>query len=561
MDIQKRNNIRVVHLKGTRAERARLHGELLCDLKSEAKESLAFTVLSNKNQTLLKRAFPHSRMLGHLLSRLYEVLVWIQYLRLPKTYRDQLRPFKTAGGITQKVFRNSLFQPDLLMFLASIAGKKARNRLFHGIPGCSTLSVNFKDQIYFLRNLDYPAVGYWEKNPTLFYHEPSEPELQNYVGISSLGVDTAGLTGWNVSGIAFSLHAHFSKRVSLGGLPIFFLGDAILEKARTLDEAIEIAKNFKTIGAWTINLTSFSEKKSVCVELQGGRTATRESKNGILAHSNIFITPEFQSEALHFNESVFQESESRKFFLERAGIELSKDFTWAKGVSVLSSHLDPSTESLRIFGGTVSVINTLQSIGFDPLEKCIYISVRNETPTGHGPYQKFPFSFDQSEFPLASSPLLEPEVKYEEPFMKALHAYYLAYLSWHGKGESPEIALSHLREATKINPHDPHLWLQRGYFELLTNQEPQALECFHHALKEKLSQNLTQVAHYFRGNAHDLLNDRQQAIEDYQAILKHQSIDSRLEQKARTRLKKPFSKKLTKFISPDMQFAEPIDYR
>jgi predicted choloylglycine hydrolase len=572
-----------MQLKGTRRERALQHGQFVASLSKEDREKLAFTPLSKKNQTLIKRAMPKFPSVGRMIARAYEAFVLGRFIGMPREYKDRLEPFARASGLSLKTIWLSLYQPDFLMLLASSTGERTRNKFLQGMPGCSTLSVEFENEIYFLRNLDYPAAGHWEKFPTVFYHEPSEPEFQKYVSVSSLGIDTAGLTGWNESGICFSLHAHFAKKIALHGSPIFFLGEEILERAKTLDEAIAIAEKFKTIGSWAVNLTSFSEKRSVCLELSGGETAILKSHQGVLAHANEFVAGNFQADSIHFNTSVHQDSVARRESLEEAGKLLTKNFTWPKALAAIASHVDTITKALRVFGNAPSVVTTIQSIGFDPKTQCIYLSNRNETPTSLGPYVKLPFRYEDlaREFPTGAvsdtvasaaagasvaahaenTSLVSPDLNYSDVFLKALHFYYLAYVSWSVDGEDAKHAHGHLVNATEILPSDPHLQMQRGYFELMLNHSDAAFECFDRALCETLSPNLFSVAQYFRGCCLDLMMKREAAIAEYEAVLRAPEVDPKLAKKANHRLTQPYAIRHSAAISPDLQFAEPIDYR
>lgn len=558
MDTLLINSVRILRLTGSRAERARQHGEFVRAQGAETKKAIAFTPLSKKNQTLIKRATDHLPGVGRVLSWVYEAFVLSRFFRLPKTFRDRLEPFAKVSGLSLKTVWLSLYQPDFLMLLASISGERARKKFVEGMPGCTTLVVENGGHHYFLRNLDYPAAGYWEKLPTVYYHEPSEAGLQKYVSISSLGIDTSGLTGCNESGIAFSLHAHFAKKVSLKGVPIFFLGELILERATTLAEAIAIAESFKTIGSWALNLTSFKEGLSICLELSNGKVKRRDSKNGVLAHANDFQAAEFQEDAVHFNTSVFEDSTSRKSSLDRMGEKLHLDFTWPKALASLGSHYDAITHELRVFGNAPSVVTTIQSVAFDPKEKCLYISHRSETPTGHGPYLKLPLSFADLKAPYQT---VQAELNYDENFKKALHLYHDAYVSWQVKGEDAQVARALLTEARTHLPDDPHLLMQLGFFELKSGDPGLANLAFEQALKQKLATNLRNVAHYFLGTTFDLVGKREDAILAYQAVLEGQNVDLSLAKKARHRLKRPFAAHQAKFIAPDLQFAEPLDYR
>lgn len=553
-------NIHLIRLKGTHRERAEQHGRYIANLTKDQQKKLAFTPLSRKNQSLIKRATHRIPGIGKLMGGLYEAFVLERFLRLPKVYRDRIEPFARASKIPLKKIWLTLYQPDLLMVLAASATQKARNRLLQGLPGCSTVRVFAKNQTYFLRNLDYPAASYWDTHQAVFYHEPTEPGLQKYVSVSSLGMQISGLTGWNESGIALSLHAHFSKDVSLKGVPIFFLGEEILERATHLDEAIDLCRKFHPIGSWALNLTSFRENRSVTVELVHGEIHVRTpDHDGGIAHSNIFQSPEFKKRELHFSGAFFEDSEARKARLDQNSKVLSVEFDWRRALGTLGSHIEPNTGKTRLFGNVTSVITTIQSCAFDPEEDCIYLSIRQETPTGLGPYLKLPRVYSKLEF-LDDPALMELDSSLSPSFLRALHLYYQAYVSYQVHSEDPKVAHSYLIQATESLPEDPHLLMQRGYFEIMDHQAREAHDCFNRALQQELSEHLYQVALYFRACSKDLLGDRESAIKDYQTILEFKTIDEKLGVKAKKRLNRPFSHNACKRIEPDLQFVEPINY-
>jgi hypothetical protein len=553
-------NIHLIRLSGTHRERAEQHGRFIAGLSKDEQKRLAFTPLSKKNQTLIKRATQRVPGLGKLMGGLYEAFVLERFLRLPKVYRERIEPFARASKIPLKKIWLTLYQPDLLMILAASASPKTRNRLLQGLPGCSTVRICTNGTTRFFRNLDYPAASYWDTHQAIFFHEPSDPGSQKYASVSSLGMQISGLTGWNESGIAISLHAHFSKNVSLKGVPIFFLGEEILEKARSLDQAIEFCRRFKPMGSWALNLTSFAENQSVTVEMVRGEIHVRKpDHSGGMAHSNTFQSPEFRKHELHFSGAFFEDSEARKARMEESAKVLSADFNWRQALSTLGSHVEPNTGELRIYGNVTSVITTIQSCAFDPVEDCIHLSIRQETPTGIGPYLKIPRDFSKIDSLFDPAPM-ELGLPLGDSFQKALHLYHQAYVSYQVRSEDAKVAHAYLIQATEIHPKDPHLLMQRGYFELMDHQAQEAHSCFDRALKEPLSEHLYQVALYFRASASDLLGSRESAIKDYQTILGFKTVDERLAARARKRLNRPFSWNSCKRIEPDLQFVEPINY-
>jgi predicted choloylglycine hydrolase len=572
------NGVRILRLSGTDVERAIQHGEAIGKLTKRERKTLATNPLSTKNQSLLKRAIQSSTLLPAFAKNTvsqtaiaaYEKTILTHHRNLDDRYTSRIEAFARHSNLSPRELIFALYQPDFLMVLAALTSEKVKPLFLSGMPGCSSAIVRTgKDHsLTLLRNLDYPAAGHWERWPTVFFHEPAETRFQNYVSVGSLGIHLAGLTGVNESGVAFSLHAHFSKKFSLKGAPIFFLGQELLENARSIDEAIFICKNFRTIGSWAINLASEKENRAVTIELSDGKTFTREMSpdDPAHAHSNGFQCTEFKKQELHFSGSFFEDVESRKASLEKNLTVANADemITMNEALSSLASHEDFETGEQRIFGNSVSVVTTIQSVAFDLKNQEILLSAREETPTPLGPYLTIPTDWKKMATAMAHPIMTSLEHPFSSNFMDALHCYYLAYCSWHVMNESPAQVLEHLIHATEFLDHDPHLLMQRGYFELLIGRTAghyqAALGCFERALTDKMSLHHQQVARYFRGVCLDLLGHHHEALDEYTQLADATDIDPKLKKKANKRLKNPFESVYCQKIVPDLQFVEPLEY-
>ncbi len=554
-------NVRILRLKGTREARARQHAEAVAALDPKDRENLALTPLSQKNQLLIDRASSRIPGGGRLMRGLYEALVWERFLRLPSHYRKRLEPFVRHSGISKKRLWLALFQPDMLMVLAATASPRTRNHFLQGLPGCSTVRVFTPEGAKFIRNLDYPAASHWERFPTVCYHEPTDTGLLKHVSITSLGIPSSGLTGWNEAGIAISLHAHFSKKVSFKGVPVLFLGEDILESARTLDEAIDLCRRFKPIGSWALNLSSFKENRHVTVELVGGKIHVREADRPTgIAHSNHFQNPEFKRDELGFCADFLYDCAARKSALELLAERHASLFDWKEALLELSNHRDSESGETRIFGKTASVITTIQTVGFDPASDSIYLSIRDETPVTHGPYLVLPR--DPDLLRSGQKPhCLDLGQQHPNGFMKALHHFHQAYVSWQVRGDRPEVPHALLLQAVEVWPKDPHILMQLGYFELIAGQARGAQQYFKRALSIfGLSAHHRDICHYFTGAAFDILGNRDEAIRSYQTITGRVDADPALQKKAKRRLNRPFLQKHARQIEPDLQFVEPLNY-
>ena len=565
------NGIRLIRFRGSREERAIQHGRILASLTHEEQQSLALFPLSTKNQSLIRNATPRMSGMRKVAETLYEAFVFQRFALLPKEYRNRLKPFQKASTLSEKRLWLALFQPDLLMALAAVAHDRTRNLFLSGMPGCTSGAISNKDDSTFLfvRNLDYPAASFWEKWPAVFYHEPTESYSQKYVSIGSVGIHTPGLSGWNESGIAFSLHAHFSKITHASGVPIFFLGEDLMERARTLEEAIRICREFKPIGSWAINLASSKEKKAVTVEIANGTIGVVPMQDHIMSHSNGFVSDQFKAEEIYFNGAFFQDVRARKHqiheLLQKAA-HSSDPLTGA--LNAISSHVDHTTGETRVYGNTVSLVTTIQSIVMDLAEQSIYLSARHETPTPLGPFLKLPLHWSALNSSDFEEVLVSPSTQHSEEFITAAHAYHQAYVAWQVRGQGSkagaEQAHAFLIQATDAQPQDPHLWLQRGYFEMMHNEVKTALQCFSEGLKYKMSHHYQSVAKYFQAACLDILGSRSEAILIYQGLLAPSSsghgLDPKINKKVQKRLQKPFEAAYCQKIVPDLQFVEPLQY-
>lgn len=548
------HGIYCMHLVGNEVERAEQHGYWYRTLKNSKPFDFTLNALANKNQNLIYKAAK-----VNFLSKIYENFV-LQFMtrNLPKQLLKLLKSFAKEMNIPEKTAWLALYQPDMLMILAGSTNEKTKNLFLEGLPACSSSIINRTENhpFYFARNLDYPAASVWEKWPTVFYHDSTDS--LSYTSIASFGILPAGLTAVNECGIAFSLHAHFSKRVSFKGIPILFLGDQIMQQAHTLDEAIQIAKKFKVIGSWAVNIASFKENKSASLELAEGKVLVRENNpQGHLSHTNFFHQKELQPNEIYFSGSVAEDLHARKQAIEKDFEANAQHYQLMDAFKLLSQHQDSETGETRVFGSTMSVVTTIQSVVFDPDHSSLYISNRDETPTALGPYVRLPLKWDsqfQPEEPI------EIQHSLSKNFLKSLHAYHHAYAGWQVHHQSASQVREYLIQAVSEFPSDAHLHMQKGYFDLMTDHFHEALESFTQATQKPLSQHHQSVAKYFLANSYDVLHQREQALKIYRELKDETALNPKLKKKVARRLKKPLSKRQTKKIIPDMQFPEPLEY-
>ena len=160
--------------------------------------------------------------------------------------------------------------------------------------GCTSLAVwneNSEDGSLLIgRNFDFYVGDDFAKNKLV---ELVEPEI----GIPYLSVTWPGMigvvSGMNKEGITVTINAGKSKIPMAAKTPISFVTREILQYAKTIDEAIEIAKKRKVFVSESILVGSANDKNAVIIEVSPTQFGVYKVENS----SEILCTNHFQSEA------------------------------------------------------------------------------------------------------------------------------------------------------------------------------------------------------------------------------------------------------------------------
>lgn len=202
-----------------------------------------------------------------------------------------------------EIYGMSQYSSDQYNF---IAPKFLRSMYLHGahdigramqdlmMVGCTSLAVwneNTEDgDLLIGRNFDFYVGDDFAKNKVIEFVQPEE-------GIPYLSVTWAGMigvvSGMNKEGITVTINAGKSKIPMAAKTPISLVTREILQYARTIDEAIAIAKKRKVFVSESILVGSANDKNAVIIEVSPDNFGVYEVKNT----SRVFCTNHFQSEA------------------------------------------------------------------------------------------------------------------------------------------------------------------------------------------------------------------------------------------------------------------------
>lgn len=202
-----------------------------------------------------------------------------------------------------EVYGMSQYSSDKYNF---IAPKFLRSMYLHGahdighamqdlmMVGCTSLAVwneNTEDgDLLIGRNFDFYVGDDFAKNKIIEFVQPEE-------GIPYLSVTWAGMigvvSGMNKEGITVTINAGKSKIPMAAKTPISLVTREILQYARTIDEAIVIAKKRKVFVSESILVGSANDKNAVIIEVSPENFGVYKVENT----SRVFCTNHFQSEA------------------------------------------------------------------------------------------------------------------------------------------------------------------------------------------------------------------------------------------------------------------------
>lgn len=187
-----------------------------------------------------------------------------------------------------------------------IAPKFRRSMYLHGahdighamqdlmLVGCSSLAVwneNTEDgDLLIGRNFDFYVGDDFAQDKIIEFVEPEQ-------GIPYMSVTWGGMTGvvsgMNQEGITVTINAGKSKIPLVAKTPISLVTKEILQFARNIDEAIEIAKKRKVFVSESILVGSANDKNAIIIEVSPDNFGVYKVENS----SKLLCTNHFQSDA------------------------------------------------------------------------------------------------------------------------------------------------------------------------------------------------------------------------------------------------------------------------
>lgn len=244
------------------------------------------------------------------------------------------------------------------------------------VVGCTSLAVwneNTEDgDLLIGRNFDFYVGDDFAKNKLIEFVEPE-------MGIPYMSVSWPGMigvvSGMNKEGVTVTINAGKSKIPLTAKTPISLVTREILQYAKNIEEAIDIAKKRKVFVSESILVGSANDKKAVIIEVSPKNFGVYDVMNS----SKVFCTNHFQSDAYKNDKRnqkhiVESHSEYRYEKLQEL-LQTNKKLNPEKMASILRDKSGLKDKSIGY--GNEKAINQLlahHAVIFSPEKRLVWVS-------------------------------------------------------------------------------------------------------------------------------------------------------------------------------------------
>lgn len=470
--------------------------------------------------------------------------------QIPDRYQRTMKGFSQGSGLSLPFLLQAFVMPDAYLYLL------ARQAKLFSIPfsfGCTSFVSLGDDEasIPFLhaRNLDFPGGQNWTGFPTIIEYVPEDG--QRYASVTSLGIETAGVTAMNESGICLSLNMNYSKRVQSNGVPILVLGHEIMRRAQSLQKAVEILNDFPRIAGWSMVISSYREKNAIVAEMDAQELKLRGIKKRFLVSTNHYSFSSFKKHEYWITKGRELDSQARYCQAESILKEKGGRLSVEDAIAVLRHTQDPNLQMERAYGYTISQVHTVSSVVFEPENRRIYFAC------GLPPVaQQNVFAFEVFPGPTPCDDRL-PGSSGEDSKQRARLQYALAFESYFPQGDLARVA-SYLEQACTLNSEEGLYWSMLSLVQLKRRRLGEARAAMEKAQKIKEIPYRQAQNDLFYARILDLLGERYHALDHYRRVAQRED-ERTFAQKARKGLRKPWSWEKAQQLILDFTIGDAIE--
>lgn len=509
--------------------------------------------------------------------------------------REFIAGISETSGLSEGDLTRALVNPDLALTLLSdaMAGRllpvhleefqKNALQLYPRSPvGCTTIAVPPEDsadgRAMVGRVQDYPAVGRFDAHPAVFY--VAKTGRYRYLQVATAGIAVGAITAMNEHGLVLTMQTGVNTESTVANTPGLLTTGAMIEGARTIEEAAAICNRRVPVAGWIINLVDVASgrPRSAWLEVDPGDGVCRLSfAEGAMVTTNHYRIPGSQAHELHPGPSIDENSVNRR---ERARALLAEKrrrgpITVTDVMTILGDRFDPSLGRHLGYGpSAIAALDQVVAVVFRPETREVLVSNGHSPPASRGQYLHFSFDDFERLEDLATASATERVAidartltEGTESALSRWPAYdsYLAAeraLNAHGDA-NPAEALGHLHTAVALEPAEPALKLVRALVLLRLGRPAEALPDLDAVLAPgplALNAHRLHLARLSRGKALDVLGRREEALREYGLLLTEPRVYGPLRAAAGHFAGTPCQAADLGRIGPDLKYMDTMAY-
>lgn len=392
-----------------------------------------------------------------------EILQTYLATRFSDEARDLIGGFAQAAGIEASDLARGLVLPDVAGYTTCALSRMKRAPTL----GCTSLAAwgeaTAGGRFLYGRNLDFLGNGLYDRAPLVSRHHPERG--YRHVTVSTAGAVVDGITGINEPGLTVDLHQHLNAHVSRipDGRPILDLGRTVLQHAADFDEALKLALAWKPLGAWSLVLTHWKERKAAVIERTSKHTAMYRPEGDTFIYTNTYKDALLRAQEVDLP-SFRESSRLRGLRAESLLEEARGGVTPAVMASILGDHVDFDRGLPRGFAQCLASPHNLTSVVFDPENGELWLA-EGRAPVCDSDYRRVPL-WEEGE---AGEALRKPPAALSVPQREAVEAYQSALRAWELTRDARASAAA-LAAAVERHPEDPAYRFMHGLMSLAAGE-------------------------------------------------------------------------------------------
>jgi hypothetical protein len=479
-----RDGIRVLYLKGDRFEMAFQHGRLVQDVFAMgAMPKIAFMIESAARNSFPKIPGVVDTVIEGIYRTYSKSIINYSAKKNGVSFDDYLieaHGLATGSGYPLNKIIYAFLAPEILQIILGQQMRGQKNLLApSAVNECTDFAVppdrTASGGYVIGRNTDYSLNGYFDKYPTVIYYHPTDG-AQPHMTLTSAGVHSAGVVGFNASGLFLGVHTIPTWDTSSKGHPAFDVGQHVLRTAKSFDEALAIFKSRLPGAGWAYTLVSTQENRTATIELSNSKLSVRETTGENHIQTNHFLSKPMLSRNLDINATINEDTRARFTRSEALLGSSYGSFDVRKAVAILADKTDPHSNQVRGLGNVIATHFTVTSAVFDTGTGSLYFA-KGLAPSSLTEFIQFPLinNFNPNTFQDTSYDTITHDHYHRDyPRESLAEKMYIAAKSAYEIDLDTKKSSSLLNHVVLIDPKNPAYLFMLGLMEIKTGNPAQA---------------------------------------------------------------------------------------